>query len=245
MQNSNSRFDALAITFASLFPLLLTTIYFVLLHNPNGEPNPLLMAAFSLGKIVQFVFPVVYVWWFDRQSLRFVRPTWRGVPLGIGFGLAVGLSMFALYFLFVQHIPSVAHDSPRMIHERLVQFKASTLPGYLTLAFYVCCPHSLWEEYYWRWFVFGWMRRHLPISLAIVLSSLGFMLHHVVILNAYFPGNFWMLALPFSLCVAVGGGFWAWLYDRSGSLYAPWISHALVDAAILGVGYWMLWDYWA
>lgn len=238
------RRDALALTFASLFPLAMTTIYFIVLHNPDGEPNPVLMAVFSIGKVCQFIFPVAYVWWFDRESLRFFWPTRRGISLGVGFGLTVAASMFALYFLFVRHIPSVAHDSPKMIHERLVQFQATTTAGYLALAFYVCCPHSLWEEYYWRWFVFGWMRRHLPMGVAVVLSSVGFTLHHIVILGVYFPGNFWTLALPFSFCVAVGGGFWAWLYERSGALYAPWISHAIIDAGILGVGYWMLWDFW-
>jgi uncharacterized protein len=41
----------------------------------------------------------------------------------------------------------------------------------------------------------------------------------------------------FSLSVAVGGAFWAWLYQRTGSLYGPWLSHLLVDAAIFLVGY--------
>ena len=116
--------------------------------------------------------------------------------------------------------------------------------GYLQMAIVICVVHSLAEEYYWRWFVYGWMRKHLPMMAAIVLSSIGFMLHHIVILGVYFPGNFWTLAMPFSLCVAIGGGVWAWIYERSGSLYAPWLSHALIDAAIMGVGYVMLERYW-
>jgi membrane protease YdiL (CAAX protease family) len=236
--------DWSALAFASLFPLVMTTIYFLVLHNPNGEPNPVLMTAFWTGKLFQFLFPAAYVCWFERESIRFVGPSWRGIAFGIGFGLTVGISMFALYFLWVQHIPSVAENSPKMINERLIQFSATTPLRFLALAFYICIPHSLGEEYYWRWFVFGWMRRHVPLSVAIALSSIAFMLHHVVILGVYFPGNFWTLALPFSVCVAVGGGVWAWLYQRSGSLYAAWLSHALIDAAIMGLGYWMLWDYW-
>ena len=116
--------------------------------------------------------------------------------------------------------------------------------GFVIMACFVCGPHALMEEYYWRWFVFGGMRKYLPISAAIVLSSLGFMLHHIVVLGVYFPENFWTLALPFSFCVAFGGGVWAWLYERSGSLYAPWLSHALIDAAIMGIGAWMLWEKW-
>ena len=41
----------------------------------------------------------------------------------------------------------------------------------------------------------------------------------------------------FSASVAIGGAVWAWLYDRSGSLLGPWLSHILIDAAIFIIGY--------
>jgi membrane protease YdiL (CAAX protease family) len=236
--------DWSALAFASFFPLVMTTIYFVVLHNPDGGVNPILMTVFGVGKFLQFIFPLAYVWWFEREQIKLMAPTRHGVPLGLAFGLFVGLSMFGLYYFFVRHIPAVAEDSPKMIWERLVQFQATTPLAYLALALYISVPHALAEEYYWRWFVFGWMRRYVSSWTAIVLSSLAFMLHHVVIIAVYFPGQFWTLAAPFSLCVAVGGGMWAWIYERTGTLYAPWLSHALIDAAILGVGYWMLWSYW-
>ena len=37
--------------------------------------------------------------------------------------------------------------------------------------------------------------------------------------------------------VATGGAVWAWLYERTGSLWAAWLSHLLVDTAIMAVGY--------
>jgi membrane protease YdiL (CAAX protease family) len=60
----------------------------------------------------------------------------------------------------------------------------------------------------------------------------------------FFPGQFWTLAVPFAACTGVGGAFWAWLYDRTGSLYAAWFSHVLIDAGIMVVGYRMLAPYW-
>ena len=97
------------------------------------------------------------------------------------------------------------------------------------------------EEYYWRWFVFGWLKRWTPLWVAIAVSSVAFMGHHIIILNKYFPGRFWTAALPFSLCVAVGGAVWAWLYHRTQSLYAAWVSHAVIDAAIFAIGFQMVW----
>jgi membrane protease YdiL (CAAX protease family) len=62
------------------------------------------------------------------------------------------------------------------------------------------------------------------------------MAHHVILLATYFGWSSpWTYA--FSLAVAVGGAVWAWLYERSGSLVGPWLSHLVVDAAIFLVGY--------
>ena len=62
------------------------------------------------------------------------------------------------------------------------------------------------------------------------------MAHHVIILAAYF-GGLSIMTILFSLAVAIGGAFWAWLYHRTKSLLGPWVSHAIVDAAIYLIGY--------
>src|SRR5271156_4434463 len=91
--------------------------------------------------------------------------------------------------------------------------------------------HALLEEYYWRWFLFGGLRRFMPVSWAVVLSSLAFAAHHVILLASFFGGISWATIL-FSLCVGVGGAAWAWIYHRSGSLLGPWLSHVLIDTGI-------------
>jgi uncharacterized protein len=30
---------------------------------------------------------------------------------------------------------------------------------------------------------------------------------------------------------------WAWLYQRSGSIYASWLSHLLIDAALFTIAF--------
>jgi membrane protease YdiL (CAAX protease family) len=240
MRDTNSPIrDAIALTFASLLPFVMALFYFVII-GAEEEIDSSLQIAFGVGKSIQFLFPILYVWWFHRDQVGVAMPTWRGMGIGLAFALAVGLGMFALYYAVVRHIPAVTSDTPLKIHEKVKQFGANSFWGYVYLATMISSVHALAEEYYWRWFVFGRMRLHMPMTLAIVLSSIGFMLHHIVILGVYFPGHFWTLAMPFSICVAVGGGFWAWLYERSGSLYAPWVSHCLVDSAIMVVGYAML-----
>jgi membrane protease YdiL (CAAX protease family) len=211
-------------------------LYFVALAQDEARANPGLQAAFGTGKVVQALFPLVYVWWFERGRLVPQAPTARGLGLGIGFGLLVAAATLALYHGWLKHSPLLG-DAPAQVLRKVHEFNMATPAGYLTMALFICAVHSLFEEYYWRWFVFGTLKRHVSLAAALVVSGIGFTLHHIVILGVFFPDRFWILALPFSLCVGVGGGVWAWIYHRSGSLYAAWISHAIIDAAILLVGY--------
>jgi membrane protease YdiL (CAAX protease family) len=122
------------------------------------------------------------------------------------------------------------------MREKIAGFQLAEPWKFVALGVFYSLFHSLLEEYYWRWFVFGQLRRMTPVWVAVAVSSLGFMAHHVIVLAKYFG-----LASPvtwiFSLGIALGGAFWAWLYHRSGSLLGPWLSHLLVDAAIFAAGY--------
>jgi membrane protease YdiL (CAAX protease family) len=235
--------DTAALTFALLFPVVMAWVYFVEIGDAGGGANPALVAAFTIGKLIQFPFPAVYVWWFERDRLEPRWPTTRGLGLGVGFALVVDAAMLALYLGWLR--PSgLADAAPERIWHRVVGFGAGTPARYVLLAGFICVLHALLEEYYWRWFVFGWLKRYLSVGGAIAVSSVGFTLHHVVVLGVFFPGRFWALAVPFAACTGVGGAVWAWIYHRSGSLYAAWASHFLIDAGIMVVGYLMLAPYW-
>jgi membrane protease YdiL (CAAX protease family) len=236
--------DSGALAFAMLFPLFMAWIYFVVAASEAQKGNPVFIAAYGGAKLLQALFPLLYVGWFERDRLRLARPTTRGLLLGIGFAALVAAGMFALYLGWLRTSPLLA-DTPGRIFSRVREFGYDTPGGFLLIALYLSVAHSLFEEYYWRWFVFGTLKRHLSLAPAIAVSAAGFTLHHIVLLGVFFPGRFWSLALPFALFVGVGGAFWAWLYHRSGSLIAAWLSHALVDAAIMVVGYLMLTPFWA
>jgi membrane protease YdiL (CAAX protease family) len=231
--------DLAALAFAMTFPTLMAWIYFVVLAGGEGA-NPAVPAAYSAGKVVQFLFPVVYVWFTARDRLRPRSPTGSGLLVGLGFGLLVAVAGFGLYKLLHRYTDAFV-NTPALVAGMLQKFGMTDMGRYLLFAVAFCVVHSLMEEYYWRWFVFGWLKRWTPVGAAIALSSLAFMGHHVVILSVYFPGRFWTAALPFSLCVAVGGAVWAWLYHRTQSLYAAWASHAVIDAAIFAIGFDMIW----
>jgi len=228
----SSRADALAIAFAFVFPSLVTLSYFVLL---TGTPPSVQQSVYGIGKALQFGFPLFWVFCVLREKLRWSLPTKAGLLPGFGFGLLVAVAMLALYHLALG--PAGFFEGPGdEVRSKIVDLGLNNLGAYVgTAIFYAIC-HSLLEEYYWRWFVFGRLRNHLSMRNAVLISSLGFMAHHIILLATYFgwtsPATY-----IFSLAVASGGAVWAWLYERSGSLYGPWLSHCLVDAAIFVIGY--------
>jgi len=157
---------------------------------------------------------------------------------GTSFGLAVALAIVVGYYWLLAGSEPVCRAT-QAIGRLLAGYRISGAGSFVMLGVFYSIGHSGLEEYYWQWFVFGQMRRWFPPAAALGFSSIAFMLHHVVLLGYYFGWGTWPQVL-FSLAVAAGGAFWAWLYHYGRSLAACWLSHLVVDAALFTVGYWMV-----
>jgi hypothetical protein len=226
------RIDACAVLFALVLPSLVTWLYFVALADWATEIR---WAAYSLGKGVQFAFPLVWVLAVQRRRLRLQPPGRRGLPEGIGFGVLVLAAMLIMYNAWLSPKGLLDAAIPA-VRQQLARFGLDTPMKYVALGVFYSLVHSLMEEYYWRWFVFGGLRRLVALWPAVLISSLGFMAHHVIVLGEYF-GRFSLTTVLLSLAVAVGGAVWAWIYHRSDSLYGPWLSHLFADVGIFLIGY--------
>jgi membrane protease YdiL (CAAX protease family) len=195
--------------------------------------------AYAVGKLVQFGLPLVWLRWVEGAWPRPAAPRGKGLASASLFGaLAVGL-LLTVYFAGLRSSPALIGAATE-IRRRLEPMGLTTPLAFLGVAAFYCLAHSLLEEYYWRWFVYGRLREQSRPVLAGVVSSLGFMGHHVILVSR-FTGGSWGAAALLSLGVAVGGAAWAWMYQRSGSLYGPWWSHGLVDAGLMVIGYDLLW----
>ena len=224
--------EILVLIFAASFPTLAAWVYFVLF---SGESWMLTLGA--LSKLVQFALPAVWIWLVLRQPRGIGGVSTRDLFCGALSGLVILAACLGLYYGYIKHHPAFS-DSPQALGEKLKGLGADTPGGFLVVAVFYSLIHSLLEEYYWRWFVYGRARHYLGIVRANLLASVAFMAHHVVVINTFLPGEyFWSLTIPLSLSVAVGGVIWSVLYQRSGSLYGAWLSHALVDLAIMICGY--------
>jgi len=270
---------ALALLFAMTFPTVAAWSYFLGLVGEGGGVNAQQQAAYVVGKIVQFTFPVVFLIFLGRRArrrgsqqrtyaehaplgkslptcegwnvsldnggldprwLHLTRPRFSGLKPALIFGLLIAALMVGVYFGMLRDTSLLAQTPARLRH-KLQEVGMDTPARYAVLAVFVVAAHSLLEEYYWRWFVFGGLRQFMPLVPAMVLSSLAFMAHHVVVLYVYLPGKFLTAVLPFSLAIAVGGAVWAFLYERSGSIWSPWLSHLVIDAGIFVIGWDLLW----
>ena len=223
----------MVIAFGVAFPALFTLVYFAGLGD---APRPGQQGVYVVGKVIQFGLPVA---WLLRLSGRPWRPAWpsgRGALIGGAFGLLVLVAGLALYHgVLVPH--RVLDGGPSAaIRAKVLGFGVTGPWRFLALASFYAVVHAAAEEFYWRYFVFGGLRRACRAGWAILGSSVGFAAHHVILLAVFFGWSSpWTWVL--SAAVAGGGAFWAWLYERSGSLLGPWLGHLLVDAAIFSVGW--------
>ncbi len=157
----------------------------------------------------------------------------RDVLLGVGIGVGFFLVLIGCYSLFPGLFAGIAAEAPR----RAEAFHIGSPLVFLLVGVLFSLFHSLFEEYYWRWFIYDGLRTFCSTTLAIILSGLAFSLHHIVILSPFFPLS---LAILFGLLVGAVGSFWSYLYTRQGNLVAPWISHIAADLAIILVAYTIL-----
>lgn len=219
------------LVFALTFPTAVTWVYFVALAT---APSFWQQGAYLVGKIVQFALPVVWVFAFEKN-----RFSWRlsrsGIGLGIASGLAIMLATLGGYSFVLKPL-DFFHEAEPAIRAKVQGMGVDSSVAFAAMGLFYSLMHSGLEEYYWRWFVFRRLRAVTPLAFAVIVSSLGFMAHHVLVLATFF-GNASPATYLFSLGVAVGGVIWSLLYERSKSLLGPWISHALVDAGIFLVGY--------
>ncbi len=219
-----------AITFVMVLPTVATLLYFVVLSG-----SPWMKGVYFGSKVVQFAFPLLWVLAVQRRRIQLTLPDRQSILPGIVMGVLIVAVGLGAYFAYLKTSPYL-ENAPRLISEKVADMGITGPTMYIAFALFLAIPHSLLEEYYWRWFAFGQLRQVAPLAAAMLLSSVGFMSHHVIVIHQFLQQG-WTITLFFSFCVGFGGFLWAWLYWRYRSLYGPWVSHLLVDCGIMYIGY--------
>jgi membrane protease YdiL (CAAX protease family) len=214
---------------AMILPFFGALVYFVFAGGGN-----LTKIAYSATKLFTFVWPVIAVIFILKQKLKWPRLTgahhWKSLPLGV----LVGAGIVGLMFLLMQTPMGVQVKSSAANMQEAVSKFGLTRSNYWFFAVFLSVFHSLLEEYYWRWFVFGGLYQMVSPGWAQILAGAAFMSHHIIVLLQFFPLP---LTIFLSLLIGVGGVIWSWMYLRQGSLMGAWIAHMIVDFGALWIGY--------
>lgn len=220
---------------AMVYPTVGAWVYFVLLDG-TGQAR----WVYLLSKGVQLALPLAWLALTPRErwGLRLGR---SGAGAGLASGFAVAAGLWLLDAAWFAGSP-LAVEATERIRSKLADFAIGSPAAYLGMAAALSVVHSLFEELYWRWFVYGRLAERLPAVPAMALASLAFASHHVLIAYRFAPPtSAWSATLLASAAIAGAGAHWCLLYRRRRALLAPWLSHLLVDGALMALGYRLLW----
>lgn len=213
---------------AMVLPCIASLFYFVLFSEKlfaqllyaGTKLFTVLWPALAVFLVLGHPFPKINIAW--RKHLK-------ALPLGIISGIIIVAGMFALMQTPLGEIARASGDN---IRQKLTGL--GILEHYWLFSLFLAIAHSLIEEYYWRWFLFGRLRSVIPVFWAHILAGAAFASHHVVIASQFF-GIGWGFFV--GAAVAAGGIIWSIMYNRQRTLVGSWASHMIVDLGIEVIGH--------
>ncbi|MCP4710805.1 MAG: CPBP family intramembrane metalloprotease [Planctomycetes bacterium] len=214
---------------AMLVPGAASLIYYVLLAETGFA-----FVVYGMAKIFLVIWPVAACWLWEKNSFKWsrfdVKKHLKAMPLGFITGgliaaLIIGIFKFSPWSGYIQQFSGQVRGKAEDM--KIINY-------YVPFAILISLGHSLLEEYYWRWYVYGRMRKLVRPITAYLIASFTFAAHHYVVLGCFFP--IWATAI-LGTSVAIGGGLWCWMFCKQRSLAGCWVSHIMVDGVIFYVGY--------
>lgn len=187
---------------------------------------------FLAAKLWLLIFPAAWYLVVEKG-----RPSWSPPRSGGLLAGALSGAMMGAVIVAAALVAASRGFEPNALRAAVKTMGLAAPAAYLAGAAAWTLVNSLIEEYVYRWFVFGQCERLLGGSAAIWAAAAVFTAHHVIAVSRYLDTGLTVLA---SAGVFAGGVVWTWLYRRYRSIWPGWISHVAVDAAVFGVGWWLL-----
>ena len=184
-------------------------------------------------KIWIFLVPTVWYLKVEKKSISKNLPTKEGIFFGLITGIIMSLIILVTWFLFNETL-----DIDGMVD--ILQSKGlDNINLYLLGMFYWIFINSLLEEYVFRWFITTKSSELFRSDvIGIVFSAAMFTLHHAIALHLF--GFIWWQTIIACFGLLSAAAIWSWLYVRFRSIWVCWLSHAICDVAVFGIGYTIL-----
>ena len=217
----------------SVIPLALVafvptiSILFTLTYNDDEFTSQIF---FIICKLWLLLAPAYWYLRFEKNSPSWSLPSRDGMAIGGISGIIMSIIIIVMWLLLGDTL-----DTESMISE-LESTGLTNIRMYIAGMIYWIFLNSLLEEYVFRWFVTIKSIELLGSEArAIILSAILFTLHHAIALH-YFGFVWWQTVMAcFGLLSAAA--IWSWLYVRYRSVWVCWLSHAICDVAVFGLGY--------
>ncbi len=170
----------------------------------------------------------------DKLPISWSKPQNGGFKEALIIGGAFAIIMLAAWLVFgIDNVDST-------------EFKTSLEPVGLTVASTYIAGALFWifgnsvlEEYVFRWFIVEKAEVVINGMWKTVFLSAGiFVIHHFFAL--FFLGFPLWINLIACLGLFVGGSAFSWLYLKYRSIWVPFVTHAICDVVVFGIGYWIL-----
>ena len=187
---------------------------------------------FAASKAWLFLFPVIWYLLVERERLSWSPPRKGGLVWGVYSGLAISAVILLFWVLL----------GPLLLDLKAMRAAISELglddpERYTAGALYWIFINSVLEEYVWRWFVVSKSMKVFGRIGGILAAALFFTVHHIIALSVFMD---WLAVLLCSLGVFTGGIIWSYFYARFESIWPGYLSHAIVDLCVFGIGAFLL-----
>lgn len=207
----------------AIFLQLVASIFYFVVFNSQ--------TLYIISKTLIFSLPLLFIFQSQFPKIEGAKNIKKSLFYGLFSGLAIFILSMIIFFAFKEYFMNFSN--PIKIKALQMNFYES----YILVSFLISIVHSFLEEYFWRFFLFRGLLGKFSFKWATIISSIGFSLHHFVILSEYFP--VW-LTIVFGLCVGVGGMIWSTICFRTKTIFGCWLSHFFVDLAIFIIGYFII-----
>ena len=191
--------------------------------------SPVGQGVFFLSKIWILLLPAGWFFLVERERMPRGKTEAGGFRTGLITGLAISAFVVGMYLLLGRRLIDFS-----VVHAMAERIGLASPTHYLAGALYWVSVNSILEEYVWRWFVVRQCAEAMPYRLAILVSAMCFTLHHILAMQVFFS---WTVTILAGMFIAFGGALWSWMFLRYKTIWPGWLSHALVDIAVFGVGY--------
>ncbi len=183
---------------------------------------------FIISKVWLFLFPLVWLKLVDKKKISLSPPRKGGFLVGLITGLAITGFILILY----KTVGNSLIDKEFLV-EKMTEIGLNSLPVYIGASLYWIFVNSVLEEYVWRWFCVEKAEAVFSPKLAVVCSAAFFTFHHIFAMHLYFSN---LVVIAGATGIFIGAALWSFMYIKYRSIWPGYLSHAIVDLAVFGIG---------